>query len=275
MNLSRLALALFLGGFFWPSVSQADWDSGGCGPVGPAVQADRWTSYNGCWYLYRGNVQVAGYDPETQIYRTYDASTGAWGAPQTPPWAPAKPAIEQNFGVDRDKITGRNRYTINGRTVAKEQVDQALTGRDSTLADDSAKLRLTVIGSDIERKRVLDDLASNPALAPYKDSLVVQDYAPADWPTQAGFVTGGHPTIYLQAPDGKVLYHRDDYQQGPEGLAGAVRKADPKYDPAKDPNGNPLPNLNWGDLEPYAPLGVLGALVLIATAANLMKRKSS
>jgi hypothetical protein len=283
MNQSRLALALLLqiillGGFFWPSVSRAGWDSG-CGPVGPVVQADRWTFFNGCWYLYRGNVQVAGYDPETKIYRTYDATTGAWGAPQTPPWAPCSinapkaEAIEQNFGVDRAKITGHNRYTLNGREVAKEQIDQALIGKD-TLADDSAKLRLTIIGNDAERKAVLDDLQSNPALAPLKDSLVVQNYVPTDWATRPGFVTVGHPTIYLQAPDGKVLYHRDDYQQGPQGLAGAVRKAQPSYDPAKDPNGNPLPlKINWGDLEPYAPLGVLGVLAVIAAAAN-MKRKS-
>jgi hypothetical protein len=36
---------------------------------------------------------------------------------------------------------------------------------------------------------------------------------------------------------GKVLYRTDEYP-GPEKLAEAVRKADPKYDPSKDPNGS-------------------------------------
>ena len=313
MTRSLFAVALLLqlaaSSIFWPSVSRAGWGSGGCGPVGPVVrpvQADRWTFHNGCWYLYRGNVQVAGYDPEAQIYRTYDAQTGAWGAPQTAPWAPALPAkarpgcicpdcretgqcadgcacsmkaksealIEQNFGVDRDKITGHNKYTINGREVAQELALEAVTGKQDALTDDSTKLRLTVIGSDVERKQVLNDVQTNPVLSPLKDTLLVQDYAPTEWETRPGFANGGHPTIYLQAPDGKVLYHRDDYQQGPEGIAGAVRKADPKYDPAKDPNGSPsLPNIDWSDLQPYAPLAVLGVLGIVALGANMRKRK--
>ena len=52
-----------------------------------------------------------------------------------------------------------------------------------------------------------------------------------------GFVTSGQPTIYCQAPDGKVLHRQDDYG-GPEQLAEAARKAKPNYRPENDPNVN-------------------------------------
>ena len=50
----------------------------------------------------------------------------------------------------------------------------------------------------------------------------------------AGFVTTGKPTIYVQAPDGKVLHRQDDYQGGAPELAEAIRRIDPNYDPKKD-----------------------------------------
>ena len=48
-------------------------------PFGLVIHAGR-------WYLYRSNAQVAGYDPDAQVYRTYDARTNSWGEPQSPPW---------------------------------------------------------------------------------------------------------------------------------------------------------------------------------------------
>jgi hypothetical protein len=318
----HLALALFLQilcySVFSPASAYGGWGSGGCGPVGPVVRTVSsgytWTWHKGCAYLYRNGVQVAGYDPADNVYRTYDAQTGAWSDPQSPPWAPepvqapkiarrcgpncicrdcpcpdggqcdpgctcgrnvqqaADGQVEQNFGVDRTKIQPFNRYTINGREVARELAEQAVAGGTDTIPDDSGKLRLTVIGNDAERKAVLDDLTKNAALASVRDLLVVQDYPPTSWAAQgAGFTTTGHPTIYLQKPDGTVLYHRDDYQQGPEGIVSAVRKADPKYDPSKDPNGSAVPlSINWADVEPYLPLGVLG-IVLVALR---LKRKT-
>jgi hypothetical protein len=46
-------------------------------------------------------------------------------------------------------------------------------------------------------------------------------------------VTSGSPTIYLQAPDGKVLHRQDDYRPGD---LGAIRKAIARYDAKKDPD---------------------------------------
>jgi len=57
--------------------------------------------------------------------------------------------------------------------------------------------------------------------------------------TGVGLPHDGKPTIILQAPpDGQgrgiVLHVQRDYSDGPEGLAKAIRKADPSYDPKKD-----------------------------------------
>src|SRR4029079_2216874 len=96
---------------------------------------------------------------------------------------------------------------------------------------------LTVIGDPASTAAVTKDLASAPALAPWKDRLVVQSYTPSHWAVaKAGFYTAGTPTVYVQAPSGKVLHRQDDYADGAEGLAQALRRADPNYDPAKDPD---------------------------------------
>ena len=48
-----------------------------------------------------------------------------------------------------------------------------------------------------------------------------------------GFVTAGTPTVYLQAPDGKVLHRQDNYSPGD---FQAIRKAIDKYDAKRDPD---------------------------------------
>jgi hypothetical protein len=104
------------------------------------------------------------------------------------------------------------------------------------LADDSGKLRLTVIGPEGDRRQVLDDLKG--PLSDLAGQCLVQDYPPEHWAVaQAGFYTAGKPTIYVQAPDGTVLHRQDDYADGPEGLRQAfqrVRKPDPNYRPDRD-----------------------------------------
>src|SRR5205823_13551401 len=84
------------------------------------------------------------------------------------------------------------------------------------------------------------DVTQAPALAEWKDRLVVQAFAPDHWAVaRAGFVTSGKPTVYLQTPSGQVLHRQDDYDDGPEGLARAIRRADPAYDAKKDPDQRP------------------------------------
>jgi hypothetical protein len=136
--------------------------------------------------------------------------------------------LKKNFGVSTDKIAKNEVYTVNGRIVTEPAVQP--------IADDSGKLHLTVIGSDAERRHVLEDLATAPELAEFRDRFLVQDYPPDHWAVAlCGFYTAGHPTIYLQQPSGKVLHRQDDYD-GPLRLAEALRKASTTYDANRDPD---------------------------------------
>jgi hypothetical protein len=212
---------------------------------------------------YRDGVQIGGYDQRSGVYRSYDAATGIWGAPQPLSknhgcgcvtecpcdeccCASGKRCTDEctcvakqqipNYGVDLDKLNGKyeETLTLNGVPIAKERVWEVLRGK--SLADDSGKPRLTIIGADKDCARVLNDLERSP-LQDWKDQVLVQSYPPTHWAvTRAGFYAAGHPTIYVQASDGKVLHRQDDYDGGPEALAEAIRRADPKYDPKNDPD---------------------------------------
>jgi hypothetical protein len=193
-----------------------------------------------------------------------------------------------NYGVDTRKIdSSRERYRLDGHIVSEKEALDILD--DPTITDDSGLLRLTVVGTDDQRKAVLTDLADSPALAGFKGKLVVQDYDPSRWELQCGFQAKGTPTVYVQTPDGKVLHRQDDYRDGADGLKTAltkasdgyvptpaatnrVRAADPSYDPKKDqdlryesssqsPEVSPalqLQNLPW-----YVWAGVAGLAYLL------------
>ena len=140
----------------------------------------------------------------------------------------------EDMGVDWSKIGRQERYTINGREVAQADAERAIVGApEDKLPDDSAKLSLTIIGSEAERKQALQDLAA-PAMASFREHVLVQDYAPDSPMLKCGFVTNGHPTIYLQQPDGKVLARVGSYAGAQTWEA--VRKADPGYQKDKDPD---------------------------------------
>ncbi|NMC19986.1 MAG: hypothetical protein GYA33_06145 [Thermogutta sp.] len=149
------------------------------------------------------------------------------------------PVVEQdgvqNFGIDRAGLGGSaERITLDGRAITRSDAARILHA--GSLADDSGKLRLTVIGNDVDRKRVLEDLKG--PLADIADECLVQDYPPDHWAVaRAGFYTAGGPTIYVQALDGTVLHRQDDYADGAEGLRQAferIRRPDPDYRPDKD-----------------------------------------
>lgn len=247
---------------------------GACGPGGcgryEVIASEEWRPYAGepgRFAHYLGGVQVGGYDANLKIYRAYDVTTDTWGPPQRLSskkhscacvagcycgdecpcsggkrctddcTCVARNGAEQaipNYGVDLSRLSGKHEevVTLNGHKIPKHRAHEILSGQ---LQDDSGKLRLTAIGGP-ERKQLLDDL-EKPPLNEWKDRLLVQSYPLDHWAvTRAGFFTGGRPTIYLQAPDGKVLHRQDDYADGANGLAEAIRRADPAYDPKKDPD---------------------------------------
>lgn len=176
-------------------------------------------------HLLRDGKQIGTFVKSESRYYPYDGAT--WGPSTTPPIrppssaAPTATSAEENYGIDREKWAQEPRRSIGARG----------------LPDDTDRLRLTVIGPEKERRTVLTDLDADPALKAVRDRVVVQGYAPDAWPVaRAGFKTDGLPTIYLQSPSGKVLHRQDTYEGGAEQLAEAIRKADPAYDPRKDPN---------------------------------------
>lgn len=175
------------------------------------------------------------------------------------PRPPAPPADQPLTGVVWEKVKGGNRYTICGHEITKDLAHEALLESGaSEVPNDSGKIRLTLIGTDEECKTAFSALAK----ANLTDNMVVQSYRPDDWAVRPGFVTAGHPSIYMQAPDGKVLLRQSAFDNT---TVQAVRKAVPDYDPKKDPDGAPrvLPNVDLAKLAPYWPLGLLGGVALL------------
>ena len=178
--------------------------------------------------------------PSGSTAGTGGTSTARQSPPPSPPQPQGQlPVVEQdgvqNFGIDRSGLGGSaERITLGGREISRSEATRILQA--GSLDDDSGKLRLTVIGAEADRRRVLDDL--NGPLADIADQCLVQDYAPDHWAVaKAGFYTAGKPTIYVQSPDGTVLHRQDDYADGAEGFRQAferLRKPDPNYRPDKD-----------------------------------------
>jgi len=207
--------------------------------------------------------QVGGYDLERGAYREY-LGNDRWGEYTTcpvalPGWAQAREREYQrarpNFGIDTGRLRQSQTDSLNGRPATTGEVLRALgapicnaAGKAQTVpqpeagADpptDKDALCVTVIGDDAFRKRVLSDLDTAPALAAYKGKVRVQDYAPTDWAVTTGGFQATEPTVYVQLPDGRVPARVRAYtgpDQLAEALACAVRRKDPNYDPAKDPD---------------------------------------
>lgn len=219
--------------------------------------------------LYHNGRQVGAFHLLEDYYRPLDPATGRWGGRCQPPFEPPR----RNFGLVRDKIRDGDHYSLNGREVSKEQIQQVLGDPDHKVSDDSGKPRLTVIGAPSWRSIVQDDLSQHPALAAWKDKIVAAWYPPDHWAiARQGFQTGGNPTIYLQAPDGTVLHRQDDYRGGPAELAEVLRKLDPNYRPEKDRDRRKLDLSRW--LSSQVPWSVPALLLSAAALLFIFRRKS-
>lgn len=177
-------------------------------------------------------------------------------------------------GVVREKIKqGGEVYLYNGRPVSAAEAHRMVAGPprrvgDDKIPDDNALARLTVIGSEAERTAVLADL-DKPPLSELKPQLVVKSFPPDHWALRPGFVTTGHPTIYLQSPTGQVLHRQDSYT-GAEALFAAIRKAK-DYDPKKDPDLNgPLGTLGRVPVS-IIPVGLMGAVLAVLALTSRKK----
>lgn len=200
------------------------------------------------WYHHGDDRETFYRYDRGRLVETWRAPAVEQAAPETPPAMAAKKKDGENFGLDWTPPDAE-RYAIGGKTACKKTVFDAI---EASVPDDSSSLRLTVIGPG--REAVLKDVGESPALAPYRGKLVARSYDASHWHVRdAGFRTDGAPTIYVQAPGGKVLHRQDDYRDGAEGLGTALRRSDPNYDPAKDPDLRQQKPLPPGPLNPPVP----------------------
>lgn len=238
-------------------------------------------------FAYYLNDRLMGlYCTDREVYWRWDSRSQTWSEPCNPPASPPCPygpakSFEAQVPPDKDygmgwRPGGEEIYYVNGRKVTRRQAYEAIAAEG--LTDDSKLRRVTVIGSDAERKPVMDALANAPELTFAKGLLLVQGFSPDHWAVaDSNFKRDGKPTVYIQAADGKVL-HRQDEWRGATKFAEAVRKSDPNYDPKKDPDLNkaiiPPPPLkpdgggfDWSKIPGGAwillGLGVLGIFVLL------------
>jgi hypothetical protein len=176
-------------------------------------------------HLYRGDVQVGGYDLGEHYYRPYDGKT--WGARTEPPLPPPC------FGVASGKIGTGPTYRLNGEPIAPRAAYEAV---EKGLDDDGKKLRVSIIGPAAVREKARAELVKHEDFAALRPQVAIRDFAPNHWAMKAGFVTNGQPTIYCQAPDGQVLHRQDDFTGGADALVAALRRARDGYDPRRDPD---------------------------------------
>lgn len=228
--------------------------------------------------LYVGGVQVGAHDYSTDKYVPIvgrDAAGKAqWGQPTEPPVRPPHRPVT-NFGVDAGKVrefakfgAGGQVYSHEGRIVSREQAMRLMTPaieQDGKLPDDGRLPRLTLIGPTADCQRVCADMATNPILAAYKGQVLVQTYQPSDVMVARvvppAVLAAGLPCIYLQRPDGRVLWREAGYP-GPDALATALRRTRPDYDPSRDPG--PGGTLGVANVPPeFVGLGIF--VVLAAT----------
>lgn len=203
-------------------------------------------------------------------------------APKTQPSVPSKttpvssgPRVP-NYGIDTDKVGLDDKVTAESDKA--KAFMQSLTDREGS----AEKLHVTVIGSDADRAKVLEDMKTHPALAPLKGTILLQDYQPGHWAVDPtlGYSRDGSPTIMIQSgkgpndpKGGAVLWRAENYKVGPEGLAEAiteaqaeaVRKGVPIYKPGSDPGpgrGKPRAGCPLGFTKDQWPIIGIVAVVL-------------
>ena len=190
------------------------------------------------YYLWKGGKQIGGWDMKGEYYRALKED-GQWGEkgvlPRGVPLLPmeVRVSVEQwkedwrTHGViphKNDCIGNDCDYSINGQKVTK---DDALA--QLKLEDDSGKMWLVLIGPESSRKRVEDDLDSNPSLTSLKGRVRIwsvdkDHFSLMDRDTKEPmFENKGDPSIHLMAPDGQLYGSMKNHD--PE----ALRKIDPEW----------------------------------------------
>jgi hypothetical protein len=190
-------------------------------------------------WLYRNGVHVGGWNGEA--YHPWDGSK--WLSAGKPPVKPPTKAVSRKEaidavkqftfaelnGVDRSRIAEAPSYSISGTAVSEATAKDRMAVGAPGLVDDTSKPWLVVRTNDDNLRRTIYD-----GLAPVRDNFRLISYPPGHWALQT--VNADRGLVMVLAPDGKELHRQDDLDGGVPALIGAVRKADPKYDPSLTPD---------------------------------------
>ena len=200
-------------------------------------------------YLYKGGIQIGGWDRLEKRWMSYDASSNRW-SDGYPPWFADPSSMERSgqfgqvfFGVDRTRMSPEESFSVNGQQSSYQGAQRAFG--DDTLSDDSGKLRITMCGTKELCDRVMSDLKSHPAMASMSNKFLVQSYRPGTWPMEVFKRPPGEVFfLSISGPPNKksqgIEYHSQVAYDGPDKLAEsmneAMRRAEPNYDPNKTPD---------------------------------------
>lgn len=249
------------------------------------------------------------YDHADGTYRRWYGGD-AWGSPSAPPipprvrdisdWKARQPAGPPNgvirpapadepaalpTGVIRDpqpmtptgvvgtRISSTERYTYKGQPVTRTEVETLIGGKEdpSKLIDDSQRDRLIVQSADkAKRAAFLKAFATDPAYARLREKCSPWEADPADWSLELGHARG-EGVVIVQAPSGEVLARAQvpDITDSAR-IVGEIRKANPLYDPAKDPTpANPAGALGL----PHDAPAIAVTAALFATGFFALRRK--
>lgn len=213
-----------------------------------------------------------------------------WGIPEEPPALAGLPPGCQHkalpTGVISSRITKGDHVYHNGEEISKEQALALLAGKaayevskksvgaegDSRIPDDTKKIRVSVIGSEVACKEPLE-------LAKKYPGLLVVDYRPDDWMIKRqGFVVLADPTIYIQEPGekGKVVRRLDGWL-GAEKFTEVLQEItsisqqaerrvapNPDYDPNKDEGWYKRIIIPALEGFPWIPAATVGSFVVFA-----------
>lgn len=255
-----LLLAALLGGLasFTPP-SPASWGTRGCsprGPVGPTLRLPA--------------IAAAQAQPAPLALGPAGCSQLCTcgcnqGQPcRCRPQPERKPEAPPIFGLESERLSkdpGPVLWLNGRRTITGD-------GLGDGLPDLSTRRYLTVISADAgRRQQILDELRASPQ----RDQYRMQGCAPGTWQTETHkldqddrFRRSGL-VVLVQEPAGTVTYAQYDWQ----GAEAFLRRADPAYDPNKNPTGPPS-FVPWFDqVPPWAPVA---GIVLLAAAAFLFAR---
>jgi len=218
--------------------------------------------------LMKNGVAVGAYVISEGKYWEWNAATRTWGVQRQSPID--IPADLRLGGVVQEKLTGGDKYIINGKEATKEQVHEKLG--DKRLLDDRKKVRITIVTTKEEGEKIHKLLREQADFKLIEDFSITRVYQTADWHIEHHKVTKT-PTIIEQAPCGKVLHRQEDFSgdKAAEECAAALRKGKDGYQPELSPDLrriNPAGPGNFFDLGAILGLCVVGALGIFA-----MKRR--